>query len=637
MLLLLVACSENQLQEKTEPQGFDSDSGYFFPDDSQTREEELCNGVDDDGDGDVDEGFPDADANGRVDCLDATCPSADLPTASVVTVREDCDGGGGLVTDPWNVVAEWRLDSGGTGIASTVAVGNLTDDNGDGVIDDEDVPDIAYGEWGGSDGVVISGDGSGEVWRVSGVETDLSPIIGDIDGDGRNDVLFFDTQARAVLYAGDGTVIWSATDKETGAYAVPTACDLDGDGTVEVISGRLVLNGADGTLRVSLPSEGYSTPACADLDQDGRQEILYGDTVYDADGNEVFSVGIATTYGRMPAVIQADGDDAGELVVAADAKGVIVDDDGTELAALTYTGSLTGPPCVADFDGDGASEVVIPSNTTLSLFEADGTRVWSIVTGDGSGFAGCSAWDVDDDGAYEVLFAGETRFRIFDGRTGGTLFETTDHNSVTIYEYPVVADVDHDGAAEVITVENVLSGGGTGLTGLTVWGQAANTWPRTTATHGMHDFSESNQDADGRFPTLPTASWLEYGLFRGRANHAQGAGGPDLRAHLVDACVADCDYGPVQVTVQAENVGASDADAGASLDLYAVDEAGERLIWSTVLPAIPSGMSTDAILVEVPIDERGDGRWRLVVDAADEIRECDDDDNTDVWNDVVCL
>ena len=63
---------------------------------------EECNGADDDGDGEIDEGLPDDNDNGRSDCFDLECPPLDLGFAGTVNTDDACTAAANLsvtVTD----------------------------------------------------------------------------------------------------------------------------------------------------------------------------------------------------------------------------------------------------------------------------------------------------------------------------------------------------------------------------------------------------------------------------------------------------------------------------------------------------------------------------------------------------------
>ena len=133
---LLTGCVENNLNKADQdPAAFDSSNSTIV--DTSTTDTalppEACNGLDDNGDGSVDEGFPDDDGNGRADCLDLTCDATDLGTPGTVSVVTECEGGVSVtVKDPWNVAIEYQYTSSGSGVIVMPAVGNLNDDDGTG-------------------------------------------------------------------------------------------------------------------------------------------------------------------------------------------------------------------------------------------------------------------------------------------------------------------------------------------------------------------------------------------------------------------------------------------------------------------------------------------------------------------------
>ena len=108
---------------------------------------------------------------------------------------------------------------------STPMVGQMTDDNGDGVVDDLDVPDIAAIYRSRSDsyrGVVrlLSGDGTGEHWTAYEVESGYHPYylgslaLADLEGDGWPEVLLTVYEGSDSFLAclnNDGTTRWVDT------------------------------------------------------------------------------------------------------------------------------------------------------------------------------------------------------------------------------------------------------------------------------------------------------------------------------------------------------------------------------------------------------------------------------------------
>jgi hypothetical protein len=415
-------------------------------------------------------------------------------------------------------------------------------------------------------------------------------------------------------------------------YPQPTVCDLDGDGTVEVIGDVGVVNGEDGTTVAALSgiTNSWRTPVCADLDRDGRQEIVLGNKVFSGAGATLWT-NAGTGYGNFAAVVDTDGDDGGEVFFVSNGRAYLHDEDGTALTNFSVTGgSNPGPPCAADFDGDGAVELAVPNGTRLSVFEVDGTQKWSATMQDNSGLAGCSGYDVNGDGAYEVLFADEIAFRIYDGATGTVLYENRNHASGTVWEYPVTADVDNDGSAEIVVADN-----GGSWKGITVFGHSGDGWPKSGTTWGTHDFAVCNLDPDGHVPSPPDPSWLVHNVFRARPA-VDDPSSPDLVAAILEVCIADCEYGPVALSVQVANQGGADVEPGAVLAVYADDNGTRRLVASSTLPAVPAGTKIEGIEVELTPADIGTSGFVAVVDDGLAVTECDEANNEDDYTDVTC-
>ena len=89
----------------------------------------------------------------------------------------------------------------------------------------------------------------------------------------------------------------------------------------------------------------------------------------------------------------------------------------------------------------------------LRMYEYDGTSqlklLFSISTTDKSGFTGLTMFDFNQDGKQELVYRDETDLRILEGSTGSTL-ASYPLKSNTGSEYPVIADVDNDGEAEIL-------------------------------------------------------------------------------------------------------------------------------------------------------------------------------------------
>jgi len=635
-LLLTLGCVENTLNkaDKDDPV-FDSGTDPTPVDtatDSVVPTDEECNGVDDDLDGQVDEGFPDDDGNGRVDCLDETCPALDLGTPGTVPSVEACEGGTAVtVTDPWNVTIEYQYTSAGSGVIVMPAVGNLNDDDGNGRVDERDIPDIAFTTWTANTLVALDGATGAEIFEVSGFDGQGGVTIADVDSDGEPEVVAFQTGYRIAAVDATGSIEWSSASFSMMAYPQPAVADMDGDGDVEVVGDAGIVDGGSGATlgTISGMANSWRTPVIADLDQDGTSEIILANIVTDPDGNRLWS-NSGTGSGNFAAVADIDGDPGGEVFFVSGSTCYVHDEDGTLLDSFPIPGSNPGPPSVADFDGDGEVEIAVPANTSISVFDVDGTMLWTQPINDTSGLAGCSGYDVDGDGAYEVLYADQDNFYMYDGATGVVLYSNPNHNSGTVWEYPVIADVDNDGSAEVVIASN-----GGAWQGVTVFGHNGDGWPKSGTTWGTHDFAVTNLNPDGSVPSPADPSWQVYNVFRARPQVDDPAG-PDLLVSITDVCVMDCTYGPVRIGLQVTNQGSREVSAGVVVDVYAVDGAGPRLVTQVTLPDIPATTRLEGIEVALSPADVGEQGFEARIDEAGAENECDEDNNVDRWRDALC-
>ena len=613
-----------------EPPG--TDTGDFTPTD------EECNGVDDDGDGEIDEGFPDQDNNGRVDCLDSECPVLDLGTSGAVTIPDDCAGSGGgggaeVTDDPWDAKVKWTWGA-GRSVWMTPVIGNLDDDNGDGSIDENDSPDVVVSV---SDNTIVAIDGAtgSTKWTYSGGNGYGGTSIADVDGDGQPEVVAANSARQTIVLSADGSLEWTATDMLASLnYVLHNVADVDNDGRPEIIYDSHVMNGEDGTtdFTMAVGSSGgswaYRLPAVGDVDLDGDQEIANEGCLYDSDGSELWCTGEIGTYGFWPILIQADSDAEAEVGFVG-AQWTLWDHDGSNIYRKSYTSGQAqpGPPCAGDFDGDGTAEVAWPSYQTFVAYELDGTQMWSVPMDDTSGLSGCSAYDLNNDGALEILFADQSTFTIFDGSTGRELFVDT-HSSPTIFEYPTVADLDADDHAEIVVAHYGSA------TALTAYEHGGSGWPAAGSTWNVHDFAITNVNPDGSIPTNPDPSWLKYNVYRARVA-ADDPSTADLYPAITDVCVADCDYGPVVVAVQVVNQGGADSNGSEVLVLYSDMDTGLREVARQTIGVVPAGTKDYALEFELLPGDIGEFGWRAEIESPS-VSECDEDNNYDTWVDTVC-
>ncbi|MEZ4382088.1 MAG: FG-GAP-like repeat-containing protein [Nannocystaceae bacterium] len=549
-----------------------------------------------------------------------------------VTIDPTCEIDEMLGT--WTPVIEWSNKTLGNSY-TTPAIANLTDDNMDGVIDQNDTPDIAVASAAGVV-TILSGDGGAIHWQAAdnlGSEPS-SGTIADLDGDGRPEVIFTGKNGFYAWHGDTGELYWhNPMNGYVATCGASSVYDLDGDGTPEVVQGNLILNGQDGSLRgtggagIGTGHSGLATMGvAADIDQDGALEVVVGNALYDADGNTLWENGLTDGF---VAVGDFDDDPFGEIVVSRFGGEVrLQDHDGAELWTATIGGSTIGAPTIADFDGDGLPEIGVAGQNRYAVVDTDGSILWTKTISDGSGFTGSAVFDFEGDGKAEVVYAGEQNLWVFDGATGDVKLQESSHSSATCSEYPSIADVDNDGHAEIIY---------TGSQGVTVVGDMDNSWRRARPTWNQHSYHITNVVGPaGEIPAAMATNWLSFNNFRSASS---GGSSADAIPVLVDVCSAECDAN-LQVAVQIGNGGTAPLPAGVPLSVYGLsDGAWVHLMTLVTDAAIEPGATNPGFVFDVDPLDMPDGQLRIVVDddaGVELIDECHEDNNELILDEGVC-
>ncbi len=588
----------------------------------------------------------------------------ELPGVGEVPIDEECVTPEYNIQNPWNVEIEWQWN--GLAAEPTVdqimvapIVGNLTDDNGDGLISEADTPDIVvviFDSMDGADGdmgswvvarlVAMDGQSGRIHWMLDQIYWKGTPAIADVNGDGYAEIVAINDQKHPIAVRGStGEVLWESSAYLDNTYPTVTVADLQADGTPEVIADNAVLNGRTGQLLHQFSIDPLfigRMPAVGDLDQDGTQEIIIANKCYNSDFSLRWTSSIQGDYGHWAAILNADTDLDGEVAMVGAGWLGIYDPDGSELFRTNAGTGQPGPPCVADFDGDEVAEIAWASSSQFNMFELDGTLLWTQTITDASGLAGCSGYDVNGDGAYEVLFADENTFWLFDGSTGGVLFSQLGHASGTIFEYPIVADIDGDDSAEIVISSNNFRFNGQGWAGITVFGHLGDGWAKSGPTWNVHDFAVTNIETDGGVPMSPEPSWQRYNVYRARPT--QDAMTVDLLAEITDICFAGCDPDSiVRLSVQPINQGPSSIRSGLPVALYRKDGASYTFLTTgQTIDRLEAGQRGRAIEFETRYSLI-EGADSLVARADDwgtgfgTINECDEWNNGIDFTDLACI
>ncbi len=410
----------------------------------------------------------------------------------------------------------------------TPLVANLTDDNGDGAIDLCDTPDV----------VVVASTGAGQpqqpghIYLLDGqlghqelmiptvVDGTVTPAIGDIDYDGIPDIVTVDPMGRLYAFDHTGKVIFGpagqwAGDWYSGAIAL---ADLDHDGHVEIIGGNTVFDDHGKVLwTASTGQASWNATTAADLDGDGYMEVILGNAAYHHDGTLYWQTSLEPGY---PQVANLDGDPDPEVLLTNTNGLSLIKHDGTVVYQdLRPTGVPVGftawirPATIHDFEGTGVAQFAMSSASYYTVYRADGTIVWSAPVSDESGIAAGTAFDFLGAGKAEAMYADEQQMYVFDS-TGHPLL-TMPRTRGTLTEYPVVADIDNDGSAEIVVVSNAYAGPGSPT--VQVIRDEQDRWIQARRIWNEHTYHVTNVREDGTIPQYEVPSWTKLNTFRTNA------------------------------------------------------------------------------------------------------------------------
>lgn len=564
-------------------------------------------GLDDGGAGDWDLGNADDGAGPAAETCDEEAPIG-FPIPTDPTCETEPQVGAFTPVVEWTKSA-WTVNAGSQQSVTAPIVVQLSDDDLDGDIDDDDTPDIAYVTY-DNGGMLraISGDGGAEVLSVSvgAFNRQTSIAAADIDLDGVAEIVGIDSNGRVVAFEHDGSTKW--TSEGLGGHVAThdnaaAISDMDGDGVPEIVAGRAILDAAGNVIAAGTHGTGSSGQAASmsfavDLDDDGTQEVVVGNAVYRMDGSDMWHNGESDGF---PAVADLDGDATAEIVVvSAGHVRAQASTDGMVLWTASIPGGAGGPPTIADYDGDGSAEIGVAGANSYTVWEGDGTKRWTNETQDlSSGITGSAVYDFEGDGVADVVYADETRLWVYAGHDGTVKLSFDQHSSGTRLEYPIVADVDGDGEVEIAFVNEQYQ---SNHRGLTVIGDANHSWRPGRKIWNQHAYHITNVADDGGIPAVALQNWKTFNNFRsGDISPPDGLKIPGVELFAPEPCAAECDAGLRTLWVQIGNGGAGLLSAGVDIDVYGVAESGAETLLETIVfsDALPAGLVTDGIEIQV--------------------------------------
>ena len=454
---------------------------------------------------------------------------------------------------------------------------------------------------------------------------------GDLDGDGVPEIVgcmdpgpngasCCDAIAQntgAVAFKADGTTLWTQPDtvKVHCGYESPAIGDVDQDGKPEFLIGWTLLDGATGAVEQELdPTStwGAKLTSLVDLDGDGRLDVTDGQRAYKATGELLWDLRAANVKDPANAVTGGyhgvgdfDKDGKPEVVIIASGgphsmalvrhdpmspdgaqvlrKGVDIN-DGYSTMTFCNAGSEYGggPPTVADFNGDGVPDVGAAGAVGYIVFDGKklvdpnvpgdpaSLKLWFKTTHDcSSAVTGSSVFDFNGDGKAEVIYSDEYHLWMYDGVTGDNLIQSTCNTTGTLWEYPLVADVDNDGQADIVVASNAYAvtcpDDSSKQSGIRIFGSASGSWVRTRRIWNQHTYHVTNIDESGAVPAVEVPNWTVKRLnnFRQNVQPAGEFSAPDLSAKLLVDCLTD-----YTLIARVRNLGQAAVPAGVPIGFY---------------------------------------------------------------------
>ncbi len=375
------------------------------------------------------------------------------------------------------------------------------------------------------------------------------------------------------------------------------------------------------------------------------------------------------TDGGAPNVDDFDGDGFPEVGSAFGAAYTVIDLQDTSAAcpawptvlddAISLSGPQTNPPrtppalaCTTDADCSS-----VAAGTTCNLTSNECVCLhngWQRKTEDDSSrVTGSSVFDFNGDGAAEVIYNDECFFRVYDGLTAQVYFKE-ESESRTRIEYPVVADVDNDGNAEIVFATSNESGfcsvGGTFdyNNGLEVWGDPSDTWVSARRIWSEHAYHVTNVTEGGSIPVTEPESWLPFNgrLYNTYRSNPRSFGvAPDLAVTAIqftspgETCGVLSDQ--LDITFQIDNLGDLRVGPGVVVRFdgtWTTLGLTEPLYADATMTPLEVVLSNslepgDSVLLTVSYDAANNSPMVLpdeisvIVDALDQENECDESNN----------
>ena len=315
------------------------------------------------------------------------------------------------------------------------------------------------------------------------IEYAAHSLVADFNGDGHGDLLMVNPATEIVVLLSNGTGPFAAPVVTALQYATghPAVGDVNGDAKLDLVvtdwstkTVAVLLGNGDGTFRsgsvFAVTVATLGPVALGHFNADAFLDVVVGDhmsnssestvEVYAGDGTGQFSGRTSSPAGAaLFALIPVDvnGDSKTDLIGAnhLDPMRALLGNGNGGFTAAPYTYTSGGEVATGDFNHDGKVDLAIADSTIveIQLGDGDGTFTHSASYAAGSGVAGITIADVDEDGWLDLLVPGypSGAVAVLRGKTGGTFHPADFFVSGTAHGLLLTGDFDRDGHLDLLT------------------------------------------------------------------------------------------------------------------------------------------------------------------------------------------
>ena len=346
-------------------------------------------------------------------------------------------------------------------------------------------------------GYDLTNHGTTPLWTASIDQTAPNVGFADFNGDGYPEIYvarrIYDAETGAMLINGTSISNIGGSYAHYGSYKLSSPCvtNILGDNHPELILGneiysvtitnRTGLTGNTITLAQSCtPPTGVEVdghPQVADFNLDGYLDVFIsnkpsggsnsiGCYVWDVHNNTVSQPLLIPTEGggkSIPLIADIDGDNMLEMVIQCQVS-------GNKVRAYKYN----------------------PTSSSFSM-------MWSLAVDEDSYSNGATTFDFNHDNEMEVLMSDQSTIKILNGANGNLLTQLS-FGECTVMQYPIIADVDADGNAE-IAICGQFGAGHTNTGHLVIFCSSTVPWAPARKVWNQYMYNVTNVNQDLSVPT----------------------------------------------------------------------------------------------------------------------------------------